>query len=100
MGSRFFLPERALCYNSPALHVAPRCSFMKYTADLHIHSYLSRACSKSLVPEILYQWCQLKGVTVLSTGDFTHPKWIQELKEKIEPAEPGLFELKTALAKP
>ena len=71
---------------------------MKLIADLHIHSYLSRACSPQLKPEFLYQWCQLKGITVLSTGDFTHPRWFAELKEKLSPAEPGLFKLKKSLA--
>ena len=49
-------------------------------------------------PESLYKWCQFKGVGVLGAGDFTHPRWISELKEKLTPAEPGLFELKADLA--
>ncbi len=72
---------------------------MRIIADLHIHSYLSRACSRALRPETLHQWCQLKGITVLATGDFTHPRWFAELKEKLVPAEPGLFQLKPELAK-
>lgn len=72
---------------------------MKIIADLHIHSYLSRACSKLLHPESLHRWCQLKGITVLATGDFTHPRWFQELKEKLIPAEPGLFRLRPDLAR-
>lgn len=71
---------------------------MKLVADLHIHSYLSRACSPELRPEPLYRWCQLKGVQVLATGDFTHPRWLAELKEKLVPAEPGLFALRPELA--
>ncbi|MBI4368718.1 MAG: DNA helicase UvrD [Elusimicrobia bacterium] len=71
---------------------------MNLIADLHIHSYLSRACSKELKPESLYQWCQRKGVAVLATGDFTHPQWMAELKEKLEPAEEGLFTLNKDLA--
>jgi PHP family Zn ribbon phosphoesterase len=67
---------------------------MKYIADLHIHSYLSRATSKLMVLEHIYKWAQLKGVTLVGTGDFTHPKWFVELKEKLEPAEQGLFRLK------
>ncbi|MFH1725308.1 MAG: endonuclease Q family protein [Elusimicrobiota bacterium] len=72
---------------------------MKFVADLHIHSYLSRACSKSLRPEPLHRWCQLKGVTVLATGDFTHPAWLGELREKLVEAEEGLFRLKPELAR-
>ena len=52
------------------------------------------ATSKDLVPEHLDLWGRIKGITIVGTGDFTHPGWIRELKEKIEPAEPGLFRLK------
>jgi uncharacterized protein (TIGR00375 family) len=44
--------------------------------------------------ESLWKWAQLKGITVLGTGDFTHPKWFQELKEKLEPIGNRLFKLK------
>ncbi|MBI5242219.1 MAG: DNA helicase UvrD [Elusimicrobia bacterium] len=71
---------------------------MRFAADLHIHSYLSRACSAQLHPETLHRWCQLKGVAVLGTGDFTHPAWLGEIQEKLVPAEPGLFALKSGLA--
>lgn len=72
---------------------------MRFIADLHIHSYLSRACSKELHPEVLHRWCQLKGITALATGDFTHPAWLAELREKLTPVEPGLFALKPDLAR-
>src|SRR5690349_19416119 len=71
---------------------------MELVADLHIHSYLSRACSKDLHPETLHRWSQLKGIHVLATGDFTHPAWFAELQEKLVPAEPGLFRLKDTFA--
>jgi len=66
---------------------------MRYIADLHIHSKYSRATSKDMCPEILWQWAQLKGITVVGAGDFTHPAWFRELREKIQPAGNGLFEL-------
>ena len=72
---------------------------MKIIADLHIHSKYSRATSPRTDLENLTKWAQIKGVTVLGTGDFTHPQWFQEIKEKLEPAEPGLFKLKNSLAK-
>jgi len=72
---------------------------MRFVADLHVHSYLARGCSPLLRPEPLHRWAQLKGLTVLSTGDFTHPTWRRELKEKLVPAEPGLFALKPGLAR-
>lgn len=67
---------------------------MKFYADVHLHSYYSRATSKDLNLEHLNLWGQLKGVQVIGTGDFTHPAWFTELQEKLEPAEEGLFRLK------
>lgn len=72
---------------------------MKFVADLHIHSYLSRATSRDLTLEQLHRWAQLKGVTVVGTGDFTHPRWFAELREKLVPAEGGLFSLRQDLAR-
>lgn len=67
---------------------------MRYIADLHIHSKYSRACSPRLELENIEKWCQIKGVDIVATADFTHPKWFVELKEKLEPAENGLYQLK------
>jgi len=39
-------------------------------------------------------WAKRKGIRVVATGDFTHPAWWQELQDKLEPAEPGLYRLK------
>lgn len=71
---------------------------MKFTADLHIHSKYSRACSPDLDLEHNYVWAQLKGINIVGTGDFTHPQWMKEIKEKLEPAEEGLFKLKDSYA--
>lgn len=70
---------------------------MRFVADLQIHSKYSRATSKEMTPENLDFWARIKGIQVLGTGDFTHPYWFKELKEKLEPAEPGLFILKDGL---
>jgi uncharacterized protein (TIGR00375 family) len=67
---------------------------MNFIADLHIHSPYSRATSKNLLPETLDYWAGIKGIQVVGSGDFTHPQWLRELKERIEPAEPGFFKLK------
>jgi uncharacterized protein (TIGR00375 family) len=67
---------------------------MFYTADLHVHSHYSRATSKDLNLESLYQWAQAKGIHIVGTGDFTHPQWFKELQEKLEPDGNGLFRLK------
>ncbi len=73
---------------------------MKFIADLHIHSKYSRATAKNLDLENLYLWAQYKGIHIIGTGDFVHPKWFKELEEKLEPAEKGLFKLKDKYAKP
>ncbi len=67
---------------------------MPFHADLHLHSHYSRATSKNLNLEHLYKWAQLKGIRVVGTGDFVHPGWMDELEEKLQPAEEGLFRLK------
>lgn len=67
---------------------------MKFYTDLHLHSRYSRATSKDSDLEHLALWAQIKGLQVLGTGDFTHPRWFAELREKLEPAEDGLFKLK------
>jgi uncharacterized protein (TIGR00375 family) len=67
---------------------------MQFIGDFHIHSHYSLATSKELVPEYLDYWARVKGIKVVGTGDFTHPGWLKELREKLEPAEEGLFKLK------
>lgn len=69
--------------------------FMRYITDWHVHSRFSRACSKDLTLENNALWCEKKGVNILGTGDFTHPKWFADIEEKLEEAEPGLFRLKS-----
>lgn len=66
---------------------------MRFHADLHVHSKYSRATSKQADLEHLAYWARKKGIAVVGTGDFTHPAWLAELKEKLVPAEPGLFRL-------
>jgi DNA helicase II / ATP-dependent DNA helicase PcrA len=67
---------------------------MRFHADLHVHSKYSRATSRDLDLEHLAAWAVRKGLAVVATGDFTHPAWRAELKEKLVPAEPGLFRLR------
>ena len=70
---------------------------MQYIADLHLHSRFARATSKTLNPENLYRWSLIKGLTVVGTGDFTHPVWYEELRDQLEPAEEGLYQLRSDL---
>ena len=67
---------------------------MKFIADFHIHSKYSRATSREMELENMDKWAFLKGIKVLGTGDFTHPEWFKEIKEKLEPTGTGLYKLK------
>ncbi|MGI9420585.1 MAG: UvrD-helicase domain-containing protein [Geminicoccaceae bacterium] len=67
---------------------------MRFYADLHVHSKYSRATSKHADLEHLAYWAAKKGIALVGTGDFTHPAWLQEIKDKLVPAEPGLFRLR------
>ncbi len=71
---------------------------MKFIADLHIHSRYSRATAKDLDFEHLYHTAQIKGISLVGTGDFTYPAWIEEIETKLEETEPGLFSLKKEIA--
>jgi uncharacterized protein (TIGR00375 family) len=37
------------------------------------------------------RWAKIKGLTLLGTGDFTHPVWLRELRAKLTPTDRGLF---------
>ena len=49
--------------------------------------------------QALATWGQLKGLTLMGTGDFTHPLWQKELSLMLEPAEQGLFALRESYQK-
>ncbi|GIH75648.1 hypothetical protein Plo01_20770 [Planobispora longispora] len=70
---------------------------MRFHADLHVHSKHARACSKDSDLAHLTWWARRKGITLMGTGDFTHPVWFAELRENLVPAEPGLFRLRDDL---
>jgi DNA helicase-2/ATP-dependent DNA helicase PcrA len=70
---------------------------MPFYADLHLHSRYARATSRNADLVELAWWARRKGITVLGTGDFTHPAWYEELKQGLVPAEPGLFRLRDDL---
>ncbi|MDP4007200.1 MAG: endonuclease Q family protein [bacterium] len=72
---------------------------MKIIADFHIHSRFARATSKEMNLSNLDLWAKKKGISVMGTGDFTHPMWFKELKEQLEPVEEGLYKLKPSFAK-
>ncbi len=71
---------------------------MPWVADLHIHSHFSMATSKECNPQNLHRWAGLKGVSLVGSGDFTHPGWRKELRGTLIPAESGFYRLKETVA--
>ena len=64
---------------------------MKIIADLQIHSRFARATSKNITLEMLEKYARIKGLNLLGTGDFQHPKWNQEIKEKLKENDKGIL---------
>jgi len=56
---------------------------MRIIADLHIHSRYSRATSQKMNVEEIARFAKIKGLNLVGTGDFTHPKWLKELQESL-----------------
>jgi uncharacterized protein (TIGR00375 family) len=67
---------------------------MQFIADLHIHSHFSRATSHDMLIPRIAEIARLKGIKLLGTGDFTHPKWLELLKKDLKPAGSGFFTYK------
>ncbi|MEM2937288.1 MAG: endonuclease Q family protein [Candidatus Bathyarchaeia archaeon] len=68
---------------------------MRVIADLHIHGRYSRATSQSMRIEEIARFARIKGLNLVGTGDFTHPKWLRELQETLT-QEPDIELYKTA----
>lgn len=65
---------------------------LKAVADLHLHSRYSRATSESMGIKEIARYAKIKGLNLVGTGDFTHPKWLQELKEVlVKDADSGFY---------
>jgi uncharacterized protein (TIGR00375 family) len=60
-------------------------------ADLHIHSRFSRATSQEMSIPKITEYAKLKGIGMIGTGDFTHPEWLNELKEYLQ-FKDGVYE--------
>jgi uncharacterized protein (TIGR00375 family) len=52
-------------------------------ADLHIHSRYSRATSQQMSITEIARYAKIKGLNLVGTGDFTHPKWLKEIRESL-----------------
>ena len=72
---------------------------MTLIADFHIHSKYSRATSQNMDLEHIFLSALSKGINIVGTADFTHPLWIEEIKNKLEEAGNGLYQLKSEIIK-
>ncbi len=71
-----------------------RLEKLRVIADLHIHGRYSRATSQSMRIEEIARFAKIKGLNLVGTGDFTHPKWLNELQESlVQDPETGLFKV-------
>ncbi len=69
-------------------------------ADFHIHSKYARACSVNSTLENFAKTAEVKGLSILGTGDFTHPEWFAEIKSKLKQiGDTGLYELTSVKTK-
>ena len=67
---------------------------MRVIADLHIHGRYSRATSQKMCIEEIARFAKVKGLNLVGTGDFTHPKWLKELQESLLPdSDTGLYKV-------
>ncbi|MCL5786932.1 MAG: endonuclease Q family protein [Candidatus Marsarchaeota archaeon] len=64
---------------------------MDYITDLHIHSRYAAACSDKLTIENIERAAEEKGINIIGTGDFTHPKWMEELKSSLKEGSEGMY---------
>src|SRR3990167_11347490 len=70
---------------------------MNFVADLHLHSKYSRAVSQQMILPEVAKWASKKGIQILTTGDWTHPLWIREIKSQLEEKGEGLYGLKRSV---
>ncbi len=64
---------------------------MRFISDLHLHGPYAQATSKALSIPKLEQWARVKGLDLLGTGDFTHPKWVGEIRSNLKEDGTGLL---------
>ncbi len=73
---------------------------MDFVADLHLHSKYSRAVSKDMTLPVMAEYAGKKGLEILSTGDWTHPLWLREIKSQLIETAEGLFQFKSGYQNP
>ena len=57
------------------------------------------ATSREGTPENLDFWARKKGISLIGTGDFTHPVWREELKERLVTEGNSLYRLRDEYVK-
>ena len=68
---------------------------MEFIADLHLHSKYSRAVSpRMLLPEMALAAAK-KGLNLITSGDFTHPLWLRDIKAELKETNDGIYKLKS-----
>lgn len=65
---------------------------MRLIADFHVHSKYARATSQRCDIPGIAEGARTKGINLISTGDFTHPVYFNELRRDLKDAEEGLFD--------
>lgn len=68
---------------------------MRIIADFHIHSKYARATSPKLTIPNIAAAAKIKGINLIGTGDFTHPKWIAEIEDNLKLEKNGFYTLKS-----
>ena len=77
-----------------------RWDAMELVADFHVHSRYSIATGQNANLQHLDLWGRYKGLSVVGTGDCTHPGWLGELKSQLTPVGEGVYGLREDLALP
>ncbi len=64
---------------------------MRIFADLHLHGCYSRATSKDMTIPNLEKYARIKGLGLLGTGDFQHPKWQAQIRSELREDDNGIL---------
>jgi uncharacterized protein (TIGR00375 family) len=70
---------------------------MRIIADLHVHSKYARATSSQCDIKGLSEGAKIKGITLMASGDFTHPVYFHEIKTDLQGTDTGPDGRKTGI---
>ena len=63
----------------------------EFDADLHFHGLYSGGVSKNMLPSVIAEQAQLKGLDIVSTADILHEKWNLQCKKELLEESNGVF---------